>query len=80
MIKPQVMDQLKNRFDNIYVLYDNDYTKENNPGRLFGNKISSKYQLKQIEIPDRFKSKDYSDLVFNHGTDVSVKLLKEMIA
>lgn len=79
MIKESVMNELRNRFDNIYVLYDNDYTKENNPGRISGKKLADKYDIRQIEIDSKHKSKDYSDLVRNHSVDYAKNVLKSMI-
>lgn len=78
--KPQVVYQLKNRFDIIYVLYDNDFTKETNMGRLYGNKLSSEFNLKQIELPETLGCKDASDLALTQGRkavyDVILSLTK----
>lgn len=63
--KPHIIEELKERFKTIYVLYDNDYDKEQNWGQLFGNEIADKYNLINLCIPKEFKSKDFSDLVKN---------------
>lgn len=73
--KPQVIQELKNRFKQVYILYDNDYTNPDNPGRTLGHKLSEMYNLIQIEIPEEYKSKDSSDLVKNH----SRQTLKDVI-
>lgn len=73
--KPQVIQELKDRFSKVYILYDNDFTNPDNPGRNLGKRLSEMYNLIQIEIPDKYKSKDSSDLVKNHGRNT----LKEVI-
>lgn len=77
--KEHVMQQLKDRFSNIYVLYDNDYTHEVNNGRKYGKTLSDKFNLIQIEIPEMYKSKDPSDLYKNHGKDILVKVIDNLI-
>ena len=78
--KTSVINQLKQRFNKIYVLYDNDFTKEKNWGYLFGKKLATTYNLIQITIPDNLKAKDASDLYKQHGkqvfTDTIFKLIK----
>lgn len=79
--KPQVIDHLKSRFTNIWILYDNDFQGEENYGRILGNNIATQFDLKQIEIPDIYKSKDTSDLCKNHSRstvkDVILTLLNK---
>lgn len=65
--KEHVVEILKQRFNNVYILYDNDYDKSKNYGRIYGQKIAETFGLKQIEIPMEFYSKDPSDLAKNHG-------------
>ena len=68
--KPHVMKQVLDRFKNVYLWYDNDYShKDDNPGQDNARKLMELYpQLHNICIPDRFQSKDPSDLVKNWGT------------
>lgn len=68
--KKHVIQQLKDRYNQIYVLYDNDFDSETNPGRLLGKGLAEKFDLIQIEIPESYQSKDPSDLAFNHGRKV----------
>jgi hypothetical protein len=76
-IKPKesVVKELHNRFDCIYLLYDNDFDKEVNWGREFGKDISEKNRFFQIEIPEKYNSKDYSDLIKNIGVKNASELL-----
>ena len=77
--KAKIINELKFRFDNIYLLYDNDYDKEINWGREFGLKLSEEFDLCQIEIDEEMKSKDFSDLVKNHGTKEAGEYLKSLL-
>lgn len=77
--KLHVINQLKERFTNIYVLYDNDYDSEINYGRLHGQTLANMYGLKQIEIPTKFKSKDSSDLHKNHGLKIQQKVIFNLL-
>lgn len=77
--KPQIIEELKSRFKDIYVLYDNDFSSDENHGELLGQKLCTQYaSLKQIEIPIEYLSKDSSDLVKNHGREVLKKVILEL--
>ena len=73
--KEHVVQQLKDRFKRVFVLYDNDFQSEENHGRIYGEALAEKFGLLKIERPDQWKSKDPSDLVKNHGREV----LREVI-
>lgn len=77
--KENVLQELKNRFKVIYILYDNDFNKPVNWGRQFGQKFAEECDVRQIEIPDEYQSKDFSDLVENHGIEVAKKVLFTLI-
>ena len=77
--KEHVLEQLKRRFKCVYILYDNDFDKETNWGRQFGKKLEERFNLMQIEIPDEYQSKDFSDLVKNHGIETARKVLFTLI-
>lgn len=74
--KPQVMKQVLDKFKHVYLWYDNDYTHKNdNPGQDNAKKLIELYpQLHNICIPDKYQSKDPSDLVKNWG----IYILKEV--
>lgn len=69
--KPHVIQELKERFDKIYVLYDNDFDGKRNWGRELGERIAKEHDLLHLEIPNViasvFKAKDTSDLAKNAG-------------
>jgi hypothetical protein len=77
--KPHVIQELKDRFKDIYILYDNDFTKEVNYGHQYGEKIAKTFNLKQIEIPTEYKSKDPSDLFKNCGKKVFIEVISKLI-
>ena len=77
--KEHVLQQLKDRFNNIYVLYDNDFQSEINHGRELGKKLADSFNLKQLEIPKEYKSKDSSDLCKNHGRKMVKDLIPQLI-
>ena len=77
--KPQVINELKRRFKNIFVLYDNDYTAEENHGLILGNQFAEAYDLIHIFIPEEYQSKDPSDLVKNHDTKTLNKVIMDLI-
>lgn len=81
--KHQVVDELKRRFKYVFILYDNDYHKDVNAGRLAGERIANEYGLTQIELPSVYLSKDPSDLFKNHGSytfqEVILRLIKNKL-
>jgi hypothetical protein len=72
-VKPKniIIEELKSRFKEVIILYDNDFDKETNWGRQFGLKLAEEFEINQYEIPDYFESKDFSDLIKNHGVKKS---------
>lgn len=61
--KKHIISELKQRFKNIYLLYDNDFDKTKNYGRDYGRRLSDLFDIPQIELPEKYESKDFSDLV-----------------
>lgn len=76
--KEHVVQQLKSRFEVVYVLYDNDFNSDINNGRNFGKVLSGKFNLRQIEIPTEWRSKDTSDLCFNWGKETVKQVIEEL--
>jgi hypothetical protein len=77
--KESVVDELKLRFEKIYVLYDNDYDKEQNWGRIAGKKLCDEHGLIQLEIPETNGTKDISDFREKFGAEITKNLIKTMI-
>jgi DNA primase len=74
----KAVKELRERFKEILLFYDNDES-----GRLGSDKMSKKYNLKQIFIPSSyntlFKAKDISDFYKEFGKNKTKELLKELI-
>ncbi|HEX8586121.1 MAG TPA: hypothetical protein VF680_17145 [Allosphingosinicella sp.] len=78
--KLHVFEQLKSRFQDITLLYDNDFDAEINWGKQFGDKLSSHLGVVECYIPDKYESKDPSDLVKNIGVEKAREIiLKETL-
>lgn len=77
--KPQVMDELKRRFNRIIVFYDNDFDKDTNYGLRYAKMLGEEYGLETIMIPSEYGEKDYSDFVKRYGPSKARKLFEELI-
>ena len=77
--KQHVVEELKKRFKRVWVLYDNDWEKADNPGRKLGAKIANEFGLPQIEIPKVYLSKDPSDLYKNHGVRTLIEVVFKLL-
>ena len=74
-ISDKVLEDLKNRFENIVVLYDND-----KPGLYNMAKIRKEHpELTYVFIPKRYGSKDISDFYKDHGRKETLNLIKTFI-
>lgn len=66
--KQSVIEELQSRFKVIYVLYDNDFDKDVNVGRMMGKKLVEDMGCGvQVELPEKYGAKDYSDLILKVG-------------
>lgn len=75
-IKESVLKELVSRFDNIFILYDNDYNSKVNAGQNAANKIINNFPLiKNLCINEKYNSKDFSDLVNNLGKEKAAEIL-----
>lgn len=77
--KKKVMDELKARYANIFILYDNDMNNKINNGQILGHKLASLFRLKTLTIPDQFRAKDPSDLYRLRGKQVLKDLIYNQI-
>ena len=60
-------------------LYDNDFQSDGNHGRILGETMAREFNLIQIEIPDKYRSKDTSDLFKNYGEQVVREVINQLI-
>jgi len=63
------IEEAQARFEEVIVLYDNDFDNPRNPGQTMAVKICEKYGLDNIVIPSYYRSKDISDLIRDHGLE-----------
>ena len=77
--KQIILDELDARFETMYLLYDNDFDKDFNVGRALGAKIVEDQYITQLEIPDTYLTKDFSDLVKIYGQKEAEDIFKTRI-
>lgn len=78
--KAHVVESILNRFEKVYLLYDNDYDNPGNPGQTLAHRRIDQFGFINLVIPKEHGSKDFSDLVFNHGRVFASNLLKHLIS
>ena len=78
-LKDTVMGELKDRFKNILVFFDNDFDKTENIGRLQAKKFCEINNLSMIEIDDEYQIKDISDFISTHSINQADELMKFLI-
>lgn len=74
--KDHVIQQLIDRFKQVYIFYDNDKDKNQNVGQLNAQKLIEKYNLINIKIEDEYNCKDPSDLYKKYGKEKFLQILK----
>lgn len=73
-IPDEILKDLWARFDNIIVFYDND-----EPGLMYGEKLSSTIGAGNIFIPTEYPTKDISDYAEKYNIEEADKLMKKLI-
>jgi hypothetical protein len=77
--KKQVFQELINRFEDIYIFYDNDFDKENNWGQIFAQKFKESFDVYNIIIKDEYECKDFSDFVKKYGLIEAKQLITSQL-
>jgi len=72
--KKHIIQQLKDRFEKIYVLYDND-----NTGIECGRKLANEYGLIYTEIPQNLSTKDPSDSYKLYGKEKFIEIINKLL-
>ena len=72
-ISETAINELKRRFDNIYILFDNDEA-----GKKDGIKLSEQTGFKNLVLPEFKGGKDVSDLFKTKGKDEFLKILQSL--
>lgn len=78
-IKPQVIKELRERFMDIYIMYDNDLEGSENWGRKDAEKLHMEYGLPSIYVPDMYRCKDPSDLYHKYGKETFIKVMHDLL-
>jgi hypothetical protein len=78
--KEKIVAELHSRFDEIYIFYDNDFDKDKNWGEIYSKRLASEFHFYHVQIPDKYKCKDFSDLVDKYGAVRSKKLWDDEIS
>lgn len=73
------INELKSRYKNIIVFYDNDFNSSHNAGREDSLKMASKFDLKRAEIPEKYKCKDPSDLYKTYGKEKYMEIINSIL-
>lgn len=73
-IPDSLLEELKERFENIVVLYDNDLAGVSNM-----KKIRDKYGMKCMWIPRKLEAKDISDYHKKYGRKKTLELIKNAV-
>lgn len=79
-VKIQVIEELHERFEDIYLLLDNDFDKKENWGQVAANKLTAKYPyLINVVLPKSTECKDFSDLISKFGKNKASEILRKTI-
>lgn len=77
--KLKVVEELKSKYDQIYILGDNDFDKSENWGRILATRLSEFTNIPRIEFPTEYKVKNYSDSIAKYGVEKSNEILYKLI-
>lgn len=77
--KPKIVQQLKDRFKDIYVFFDNDFSSNDNPGRKFSKRLCNIYEFKRVEIPIDYSAKDPSDFMMFYGKEKFKNVMYDLL-
>jgi len=78
--KQVVMDELEARFDEKFILYDNDFDKQSNWGRIAAEKIAKSFpSFTQIELNEISRCKDISDFREMYGEEMTRTVIKTLV-
>jgi DNA-binding CsgD family transcriptional regulator len=60
-------DKLKQMFNHVFVLYDNDFKSKENHGFIFGKRMADEFDIIMLLIPEEYQTKDPSDFCRKYG-------------
>jgi len=76
----QYINKLKTRWENLLILYDNDYNKEQNWGQNHVQRIIDIYPfIKNLRIPDEYQCTDVSELMYKYSGRTTLTIISNLI-
>lgn len=78
--KKSVIEELRGRFKEVFIMYDNDFNSDINRGRKAGASMENSTGFLQIEIPDGAGVKDPSDYIEKFGSKKLVSMILTLIS
>lgn len=80
MPKKSVVEILRDRFNKVYLFYDNDWQKKHNSGQSFAFKLQEKFPwMINIKLEKEDVHKDFSDYVHYHGKKKAYQKLTKLL-
>ena len=76
-IDEEILNDLKARFKVIFLLYDNDYGKTVNTGKILGDKYQQLWGVGRILIPEEIPATDIGELIQRTDKDTLKKLINK---
>jgi len=76
IVPDELMFKLMQRFDEVIMLYDNDFDKKENPGQTTALKVAKQFGVKNICIPTELQCKDPAAVMAAHGPITLKRLLR----
>lgn len=77
--KEHVVNQLIDRFEKIYLLYDNDFGKPRNTGQENAKQLCEKYNFINVCIESEYGAKDPSDFYKKYGKEKFIEYFNELM-
>jgi hypothetical protein len=79
-ISIEILNDLQKRFNNIYLLYDNDWDKKENWGQKTANGIVKEYPfINNIRIPTKYQVSDTDEFILKYRRRKTIRLLNKLI-
>jgi len=79
-IANEIYNNLLGRFNNIYLLYDNDWDKKDNWGQINANKVVNRYErMNNIFIPSEYKCSDTDELMVKYDKNKVKQIITNLL-
>lgn len=79
-IAQEIYNDLLQRFNKIYLLYDNDWNKDKNWGQINANRVIQRYKrMNNIFIPSNYKCSDTDELMVKYSKNRVLNIIKKLL-